>query len=137
MSGLSLYPGGNPIKQKKWFFSSSLLYADVTISGFPCTCRGRPGEDEVSDGEVRDGAEDAAAGRRLDNAQGLGSRQKKTKISNSSEYKVTTLLSSDSDSISNSDILNTIRKCSEMNRGYKICPHSAVGVKFFYDHPSR
>ena len=42
----------------------------------------------------------------------------------------------DSISVSNEEIVSTIKRCYDENR-YRLCPHSAVGVRYHYDNPDR
>lgn len=39
----------------------------------------------------------------------------------------------DTKCVNDVEILDTIFKCSEANAGYEICPHTAVGVKYYMD----
>ena len=40
----------------------------------------------------------------------------------------------DSATVTNAEIESTIKRCHDEN-GYSICPHTAVAVKYHYDHP--
>ncbi len=42
----------------------------------------------------------------------------------------------DSASYTNDEVLTTIKQCRERT-GYTVCPHTAVGVKYHFEHPTK